>query len=181
MTRFALLLVGLAIAGATGCAQCDTCDDFPAPCVGPNCGQNGYNTGGFIPPTQDGLPYQAAEARVPSNPDAAPVGQPDPEQSNAPLERIAVDPITDHAADRLAVAGQPAASRSTLIVSDRELSKPSPAPPHRILPSVGLSWAAAISEDRLEPTVKKVRSFSNSPFTDLKPRLIRVRSITLTR
>ena len=71
MTRFALVVVGLAIAGATGCAQCDTCDDFPAPCVGPNCGQNGYDTAGFIPPTQDGLPAGAARMTPPVD-DAAP-------------------------------------------------------------------------------------------------------------
>lgn len=35
--KFALLAVSLA-AGAVGCAQCDTCDDFPAPCVGGRCG-----------------------------------------------------------------------------------------------------------------------------------------------
>ena len=29
--------LGLA-AGAIGCAHCDTCDDFPAPCVGGTCG-----------------------------------------------------------------------------------------------------------------------------------------------
>jgi len=38
MTRLNAVLVaaGLAV-GAVGCAHCDTCDDFPAPCVGPNC------------------------------------------------------------------------------------------------------------------------------------------------
>ena len=72
MTRYALLVVGLALAGATGCAQCDTCDDFPAPCTGPNCGQNGYATGGFIPPTQYGLPENPAVAPAP------PTGSPDP-------------------------------------------------------------------------------------------------------
>lgn len=86
MMKYAIVAVGLALAAATGCAQCDTCDDFPAPCVGPNCGQNGYDVNGFVPPTQDGLPYDAAQATVPSNPDAAPVGQPDPEQSTAPTE-----------------------------------------------------------------------------------------------
>src|SRR5205807_756681 len=29
-------------AGAIGCTQCDTCDDFPTPCTGPNCGGGGY-------------------------------------------------------------------------------------------------------------------------------------------
>ena len=41
MSRISLLLVAAAVAaGVVGCAQCDTCDDFPAPCTGPNCGQN---------------------------------------------------------------------------------------------------------------------------------------------
>ena len=39
MLRHSLLLVAgtLAVASA-GCTHCDTCDDFPIPCVGPNCG-----------------------------------------------------------------------------------------------------------------------------------------------
>jgi hypothetical protein len=48
MTRLNAVLVaaGLAV-GAVGCAHCDTCDDFPAPCVGPNCGgqYGAYATG----------------------------------------------------------------------------------------------------------------------------------------
>ena len=73
MTRFFFLMVGLALVGVSGCAQCDTCDDFPAPCTGPNCGQNGYATGGFIPPTQAGLPQEAALTSAPSSGyDAAP-------------------------------------------------------------------------------------------------------------
>ncbi len=66
MTRSILIMFGLVIAATTGCAQCDTCDDFPAPCVGPNCGQNGFEVNGFIPPTQDGLPYNPATTTVPA-------------------------------------------------------------------------------------------------------------------
>lgn len=33
-----LVLAASAAAIAVGCAHCDTCDDFPAPCTGPNCG-----------------------------------------------------------------------------------------------------------------------------------------------
>jgi hypothetical protein len=33
------MVVVIAAANA-GCAVCDTCDDFPVPCVGANCGQN---------------------------------------------------------------------------------------------------------------------------------------------
>ena len=40
MSRISLLVVAVAVAaGVVGCAQCDTCDDFPTPCIGPNCGQ----------------------------------------------------------------------------------------------------------------------------------------------
>ena len=76
MTKFALLVVGLALAGATGCAQCDTCDDFPAPCTGPNCGQNGFATGGFIPPTQAGLPQDPTMMAAPSYENAPMDGTP---------------------------------------------------------------------------------------------------------
>ena len=53
------LVVGLAM-GAVGCAQCDTCDDFPAPCQGPNCGgayaaaATSYTARpGFVPPSMN--------------------------------------------------------------------------------------------------------------------------------
>jgi len=37
MLRFSLLAaVALLAAGFTGCTHCDTCDDFPVPCVGHN-------------------------------------------------------------------------------------------------------------------------------------------------
>lgn len=39
MLRFNLLAaVALLAAGVTGCTHCDTCDDFPVPCVGHNTG-----------------------------------------------------------------------------------------------------------------------------------------------
>jgi hypothetical protein len=39
MTRLHAYVVAAGLgAGAVGCAHCSTCDDFPAPCVGPNCG-----------------------------------------------------------------------------------------------------------------------------------------------
>ena len=44
------LVVAASLASAVvGCAQCDTCDDFPAPCRGPNCGQN-FTPAAFTPP-----------------------------------------------------------------------------------------------------------------------------------
>jgi hypothetical protein len=45
MSRYTLLLLAgslTAMAGAVGCTHCDTCDDFPTPCSGPNCGLQGY-------------------------------------------------------------------------------------------------------------------------------------------
>ncbi len=45
MLRTRSLLVAVALAaGAVGCTQCDTCDDFPTPCVGAMC-----NGGGPVP------------------------------------------------------------------------------------------------------------------------------------
>lgn len=39
MSRLRLLVVAAAMSGGVvGCAHCDTCDDFPAPCTGPGCG-----------------------------------------------------------------------------------------------------------------------------------------------
>ncbi len=40
-----LWMVVVAATGFAGCAVCDTCDDFPTPCVGPNCG-GPYGMGG---------------------------------------------------------------------------------------------------------------------------------------
>jgi hypothetical protein len=74
----ALLLVaaGLSIS-AVGCAQCDTCDDFPAPCTGPNCA-GGYSmpSGPVGPvtysgPMQTGQPAELLPA--PSSPGGATV------------------------------------------------------------------------------------------------------------
>jgi hypothetical protein len=41
LRQWLLLMVVVAATGLAGCAVCDTCDDFPGPCVGPNCGQGG--------------------------------------------------------------------------------------------------------------------------------------------
>ncbi len=51
MSRISLLMVAAVVAaGVVGCAQCDTCDDFPAPCTGPNCGQNQGGVLDYMPP-----------------------------------------------------------------------------------------------------------------------------------
>lgn len=63
MSRISLLLVaGAVAAGVVGCAQCDTCDDFPAPCTGPNCGQSSPGILDYLPPG----PGQPARTEMPT-------------------------------------------------------------------------------------------------------------------
>jgi hypothetical protein len=57
---------GLAI-GAAGCAQCDKCDDFPVPCIGPNCG-------GYVP----GAGAMMYGAGAPTTGSSAPSSAPSP-------------------------------------------------------------------------------------------------------
>ena len=68
MSRSYLLLVAAALAaGGFGCAHCDTCDDFPAPCTGPNCGFQGYPIGSDL--------HGGPIVPIPVGPaDSAPVG-----------------------------------------------------------------------------------------------------------
>ncbi len=73
-----------------GMRQCDTCDDFPAPCTGPNCGQNQPGVLDYLPPGP-GQPLGSGAAPMGATPaptnDAAgpaPVAPPTP----------AVDPTT---------------------------------------------------------------------------------------
>ncbi len=50
MSSIRHLLVALAATtGAVGCTHCDTCDDFPSPCNGPNCGYQAFPTTNEIP------------------------------------------------------------------------------------------------------------------------------------
>jgi len=51
MFRIHLMVAVAVAAGVIGCAQCDTCDDFPTPCVGPNCGQAYGVPGDVLAPT----------------------------------------------------------------------------------------------------------------------------------
>ena len=46
MLRLKLLSVAVMLTVAVGCTQCDTCDDFPAPCYGGNCGPQAYAPAG---------------------------------------------------------------------------------------------------------------------------------------
>ena len=69
MTRPSLLFLSASAAAfAVGCAHCDTCDDFPAPCTGPNCGQ-AYQVG---LPTDGGY---AVDSGFPIEPMMGPSGQ----------------------------------------------------------------------------------------------------------
>jgi hypothetical protein len=65
MTRLNLVLAAAVAASVVGCAHCDTCDDFPAPCSGPDCGHHAAPPG-FAAPT---MTYSAPAP-------ASPAGQP---------------------------------------------------------------------------------------------------------
>ena len=106
MTRFALLVVGMALVGVTGCAQCDTCDDFPAPCTGPNCGQNNYAPTGFIPPTQDGLPANAAQESGNRDDAAPPMGN-TPNEGAPSTPSPTMPPTADPSPVSPPIPGQP--------------------------------------------------------------------------
>jgi hypothetical protein len=87
MSRIRLLMLIVAAAGFAGCAVCDTCDDFPVPCVGPNCGQplNSGEVGGYSPlapartvdPTAD-APTSPAYVNPADAPNAMPAPVPTP-------------------------------------------------------------------------------------------------------
>ncbi len=84
MLRISLLAAIGVMAAAAGCAQCDTCDDFPAPCVGPNCGGNTYNAPGYLPPTM--------------GPNGPAPGSPDAPAASAPVDdRAPIDPLNPDA------------------------------------------------------------------------------------
>jgi hypothetical protein len=56
----ALLLIGV-----IGCAHCDTCDDFPRPCVGQGCGH-----GMMVAPPMAGVPVAANRVAIPTTANA---------------------------------------------------------------------------------------------------------------
>jgi hypothetical protein len=80
MSRLSLLVASAALGlAAVGCAHCDTCDDFPAPCNGPNCGMtSGYGMSGpqtaptTAAPAQPPAAGAAAAPTTPSETPAAP-------------------------------------------------------------------------------------------------------------
>ncbi len=70
MLRINSLLVAVALAaGAVGCTQCDTCDDFPTPCVGATCGAPTYTQVGYTMTPGSSMPLMGSSpvpASVPS-------------------------------------------------------------------------------------------------------------------
>jgi hypothetical protein len=77
MSRSRCFAVGLLLAvGAVGCAHCDTCDDFPTPCIGGNCGGgSAFMPGMAMAPTSaEGAPATSA----PGSTTPAPGSQPGP-------------------------------------------------------------------------------------------------------
>jgi hypothetical protein len=100
MSRISALLVAAGLlAGSGGCAQCDTCDDFPAPCTGPNCAgaydlnhgplaRRGPDNGGAPAIMNPATPSDDAAGPIPPppgagpGPGAAPAG---PGESSPPL------------------------------------------------------------------------------------------------
>ncbi|WP_435020702.1 hypothetical protein TA3x_001973 [Tundrisphaera sp. TA3] len=76
MTRMKwnLVLAAAVASGVVGCAQCDTCDDFPAPCTGPNCGHE-HAPMGYAAPT---MAYSAPATGIPAGqPGLAPAADDD--------------------------------------------------------------------------------------------------------
>jgi hypothetical protein len=63
---------------ATGCAHCDTCDDFPAPCVGANCGGGGVAGGYPVAAPMEGA-MMAAPTSMTVETMGAPMAMPTPE------------------------------------------------------------------------------------------------------
>jgi hypothetical protein len=88
MLRINLLVAVAVAAGVVGCAQCDTCDDFPAPCTGPNCGQP-YSVPAAMtdPAMTQGGPVMGTTTPVPPGNDSAgpaPVAPPESPGPDAP-------------------------------------------------------------------------------------------------
>ena len=122
MTRPSLLvLAASAAAFAIGCAHCDTCDDFPAPCTGPNCGQ-AYQVG---LPTDGGY---AVDPGFPVEPMMGPTGQMVPGMVGAgPIVSPGSNPATP-------APGQPGVGGSATPGLGERMSSPSrdtPSPPLR--------------------------------------------------
>jgi hypothetical protein len=87
MLRLNLLLVAVALAAVqAGCTQCDTCDDFPTPCIGGNCGPRA-----FAPAAPS---YEAPMVVPPGAPATAPTPPSGPSAFAPPTNQPALGPGT---------------------------------------------------------------------------------------
>ena len=92
MSRICWMVAALMAVGVVGCAQCDTCDDFPAPCTGPNCGQGPggapYSGGlGYLDQGPGTMLSAAPGESAPANPEmaAAPMPPADAAPATSPM------------------------------------------------------------------------------------------------
>ncbi len=103
MMRHSPLLTAVALAiGSAGCTHCDTCDDFPIPCVGGNCGgvmASPAPTGGYT-----AVPGPVIVTQPSPMPTTAPVMAPPVEEAPAapntnakPIETPPATPSTPEA------------------------------------------------------------------------------------
>jgi hypothetical protein len=104
MLRFGLVLMAVALtAGALGCTHCDTCDDFPTPCVGFNCGYPGHPapSGTYTAPSMGVVGPPAPAEAAP-----APAPAPAPSSTGAPAPVPTTEPaITPPAAETIPAPG----------------------------------------------------------------------------
>ena len=103
MSRISLLVAVAVAAGVVGCAQCDTCDDFPVPCTGPNCGQ--LMPGGVPGYFGDNMPSQGDTVMGASAPttystasDSAGPAPPTPTPTPTPVDPTSPPPPMDPSA-----------------------------------------------------------------------------------
>ncbi|GAC1341313.1 MAG: hypothetical protein NVSMB14_06600 [Isosphaeraceae bacterium] len=97
MPRSNLLpLVALLAAGVVGCAHCDICDDFPAPCTGPGCYTGGAPGAPMMVPAGAPVPVSNAAAGAPgpviSNRNSAGPAMPPPAVDVPPPANAATEP-----------------------------------------------------------------------------------------
>lgn|GEM_PF-1759496 len=122
MLRFSLLLTAVALAiGSTGCTHCDTCDDFPIPCVGGNCGPAvggpGPAFGTFAGAPAPAAPYASTVAPLPP-------ATPSPFATSAPMDGAALSPITSDPTPPTTPAPAPAPASAKPSILDLPRSKP---------------------------------------------------------
>lgn len=66
MSRSKLLpMVAVWAVGVVGCAHCDICDEFPAPCNGPGCYSSGPAAGPVMVPAGAPVPVSNAVTNAP--------------------------------------------------------------------------------------------------------------------